>query len=103
MERGWIHALPQSHSVEEKEHDVFISFSFPFGGEFVCHTKCVNWATHTLSIPYIGENCMCEVSNSSMHCFYQNETNNTGNTTRLIYIAHIMRDFAHFDCQTRTC
>lgn len=61
MERGQTHALPLSHSVEENEHVVFI-----FLPRFVVvyYTECVNQGVHTLSIPHIGENCMCEVINN---------------------------------------
>lgn len=60
--------------------------------------KCVKRDIHTLahhaSIPRIGENRMCEVSNNSVHCLWT-ETDSAGRPERLIYIAHMMRDFTH--------
>ncbi len=76
------------------------SFLFLFSAGFVYYTECVNWGVRTSSnhssIPHEGENCMCEESNNSMHCFYSNEADDTGHTTRLIHIMRIMRDFTHF-------
>lgn len=96
----WREALDSSHShsVEERRHRwcLFLSLFF---GEIVYYTKCMDWGIHTLSdhlsIPHIGEKCMCEVSNNRIHCLYSNETNVTGHTEGLIYITHIMRDFTH--------
>lgn len=96
MERGF-RFISQSFSGGETTLVVFISL--PFFGEIVYYTKCMNWGIHTLSdhlsIPHIGEKCMCEVSNNRMHCLYSNETNVTGHNEGLIYITHIMRDFTH--------
>lgn len=99
MERGFrfMHHLTV---IQWRRDDIGgVYFSPFFFGEIVYYTKCMNWGIHTLSdhlsIPHIGEKCMCEVSNNRMHCLYSNETNGTGHIERLIYITHIMRDFTH--------
>lgn len=73
MERGWSRALPQSHSVEEKEHDSLtcVRFSLLFFFFFkvvkffalfqMCEpghlhiAQCLVHTSHT-----VGETCWCE-------------------------------------------
>lgn len=78
MERGLDScSTSQSFSGGERTSVAFILLLFAVFfscAEFVYYAKRVNWGVHTLSkhlsIPHIGENRMCEVSNNSMHCFY---------------------------------
>lgn len=89
MEREALESCTISQSFSEGETTSAAFNSLPKRVKWDAHTSA-----HHASIPRIGENRMCEVSNNSMHCLWE-ETGSAGRPERLIHITHIMGDFTH--------
>lgn len=77
---------------------------FSFLGEFAYYTRCGNWTIHTfpnhLSIPHIGEKCMCE--SATIVCIVCARMRAAKHDGEDDLIAHLRGILHIFDFQART-
>lgn len=110
MERGKIHASPQSYSVKGKEHDslsaAFISPSLSFFSLFWANLRTIPDVgiepfTHfSITCPHIGENCMCE--SATIVCIVCARMRAAKHDGEDDLIAHLRGILHIFDFQART-